>query len=114
MKRYDFRRVAEFIYTHSKLVILAAVMLVICATLVFGSKDAGMKSDASTRNQKYFKCITIEYGETLTDIAHKNMTEEYHSVNDYINEVMSINNLSSDSITSGATLVVPYYAEPRE
>ena len=114
MRTYDIKRIAEFISSHTKLIIVGIIMLVLCFTVVCNAKDSGMMSDASTRNQKYFICITIDYGTTLTDIANTYMTEEYHSVNDYIDEVKSINNLDNDNITSGATLVVPYYSDPIE
>lgn len=114
MSREGIKSIAESIYKHSKLVILGTVMFILGIMFAFGGNKSGIKADASTRNQKYFTCITIEYGSTLTDIAHEYMTEEYHSVNEYINEVMKINKLKNDNITSGATLVVPYYADPIE
>lgn len=114
MIRYYLNKIADYIYKHPKLIVVGIIMFVFSLTVVFNSKSSGMQSDASTRNQKYFTCITIEYGATLTDIANRYVTEEYSSINDYIEEVMNINNLTSDNITSGATLVVPYYSDPIE
>ena len=40
------------------------------------------------------------------------MTEEYASIDEYIEEVKSINALKGDTLYNGATLIVPYYAAP--
>lgn len=64
---------------------------------------------------KYFTSLEIEKGDTIWDIAKQNMTEEYNSINDYIEEIKQCNNLSSDRITAGHYLLIPYYAEqPKE
>lgn len=114
MERFNIKKAGAFIYKHSKLAFACVVIIALVITVIVGNKDGGMNTNASTRNQKFFTCIDIGYGMTLTDIAEQYMTEEYHSVSDYIDEVKSINNLTSDCITSGATLVVPYYAEPMD
>lgn len=77
-----------------------------------GADDRDSKVEASTINVKYFTCITIDSDDSLTSIAHEYISDEYDSVSDYIKEVKSINNLTSDTIYCGATLVVPYYAAP--
>ena len=58
---------------------------------------------------KYYKCIEIEAGDTLWSIAQENMTEDYASVYEYIEEVMEMNNLESDQIHEGQYLTVAYY-----
>lgn len=58
---------------------------------------------------KYYKSIEITSGETLWSIAKENMTEEYTSVYEYIEEVMEMNNLESDQIHEGQYLTVAYY-----
>lgn len=64
---------------------------------------------------KYFTSLEIENGDTIWDIAKENITEEYDSINDYIKEIKQCNNLSSDRITAGHYLLIPYYAEqPRD
>ena len=90
-------------------IILTSLCVLFIAVTFFSS---GRDAEAETYNQKYFKCITIEEDATLWSIAEENMTEEYSSVNEYISEVKDINNLTSDEIYCGATLIIPYYAAP--
>lgn len=59
---------------------------------------------------KYYKSIEIQTGDSLWSIANEYRTEEYSSVQDYINEVKYINNMKDDHITNGAFLVIPYYS----
>ena len=42
------------------------------------------------------------------------MTEEYHSEQEYIEEVMQMNHLESDIIYEGAYLCVPYYSSEQK
>ncbi len=102
-----------FIHRHYKM-ILAAIAIVFSISLFFaGAAGQEGRVNASTHNEKYFKCIEVENSDTLWSIAEDNMSEEYASVEAYIAEVKNINGLTSDKIYSGATLVVPYYAAPQ-
>ena len=75
----------------------------------------GIKVEAHNKNQKYFTTIEIEEGDTLWEIAKENRTEEYASIEAYIDEVKRTNHLESDQIEAGYSLLIPYYAsEPRE
>ena len=60
---------------------------------------------------KQYKSICIDEGDTLWDIAeeHNNQTLSCISNNEYIEDVMTINNLSGDSITAGNYIIVPVY-----
>lgn len=99
-----------FIHKHYKSVIIGLSLLLIASIIILGGNSD--KVDASTHNQKYFMCVEIEEGDTLWSIANQYISEEYESVNDYIDEIKSINNLTSDKIYKSATLIVPYYAAP--
>ena len=60
---------------------------------------------------KYYSNIEIKSGDTLWDIADTYMDGEYYKTrSDYISEVMEINGLSSDTLISGESLIVPYYS----
>ena len=47
---------------------------------------------------------------TLWDIADDYMSEEYSDKRAYIDEVMKINQLTSDKLSYGSTICVPYYS----
>ena len=91
--------------------ILYSICVIIFIGVCFFSKfdDIG-KVSASTSNQKYFVCIEINEGDTLLSIADTYISEEYSSLEEYVNEVKELNDLSSNKIYCGATLVVPYFA----
>lgn len=99
----------SFIHRHNRLIVAGTITMMFFCVFVFGSFR---KAGATTHNIKYYTCISIEADDTLWSIADTYITDEYSSIKQYINEVKSINNLSSDKIYYGATLVVPYYAAP--
>lgn len=91
------------------------VVLTICLVFTFSfslnSFLSNAKAESSQVAYKYYKSITISNGETLWSIAKDNMdNEHYASINDYIKEVKKVNSLSSDSISYGANIIVPYYS----
>ena len=103
--------VIGFMHRYQKIIIFSAVVLAFVIVLLIPSKSE-QQADAATSNVKNFKCITIDSDDTLWSIAEENISEEYASIQAYIDEVKSINNLNSDKIYNGATLVIPYYAAP--
>lgn len=90
-------------------------LAVFAAVVVAGSSlfvGAGLVDAHDTNEEvmcKYYKCIEISDGDSLWSIAKENMTEEYDSVYEYIEEVMEMNNLESDQIYSGQYLTIAYY-----
>jgi len=58
---------------------------------------------------KYYKSIEITSGDTLWSIAEENMSEEYDTVYEYIEEIMDMNNLDSETIHDGQYLTIAYY-----
>ncbi|MBR3833533.1 MAG: LysM peptidoglycan-binding domain-containing protein [Lachnospiraceae bacterium] len=103
-------RVLRFIHYNFKLFIIGLCVLFVLGIGALSTLDAGGKASASTSNQKYFICIEISEGDTLWSIADTYISEEYSSVDEYVKEVKELNDLSSDKIFCGATLVVPYFA----
>ena len=78
--------------------------------LFFTNKtNAGNFKDDSN-SVKMYKSITIYSGDTLESIAEEYMSDEYSSVNKYINEVLSINSMTLDTtLVAGNNIIVPYY-----
>jgi cell division protein YceG involved in septum cleavage len=70
--------------------------------------------DASTAPRtKCYKSIEIQPGDTLWSISEAYMTDEYASVNEYIQEVKEINGFNGSVIYEGCYLIVPYYTDQR-
>ena len=100
------KNVVRFIST-KKIFIIAGIILVTVLYILISHKDSPATS-ASNASKKYYKCITIEEGDTLWDIANEYKTEEYASTQDYIDEVLAMNNLNTDVIVDGTNLLIPY------
>lgn len=107
-----YQNIMYFIHNNYRKLIIGLSILLIACVLLFGASGLSNKVSASTHNEKYFKCIDIERDDTLWSIAEEYMTEEYASIDEYIEEVKSINALKGDILYNGATLIVPYYAAP--
>ncbi len=93
-----------------KYIILALCVIIFIGVCFFSRFNDIGKVSASTSNQKYFVCLEINEGDTLWSIAETYISEEYSSTDEYVAEIKKLNNLTSDKIFCGATLVVPYYA----
>ena len=103
----NMKNVVRFIST-KKIFIIAGIILVTVLYILISHKDSPA-TNASNASKKYYKCITIEEGDTLWDIANEYKTEEYASTQDYIDEVLAMNNLNTDMIVDGTNLLIPYY-----
>lgn len=91
-----------------------AFVVVTMLVIAFSINLFMIKSKASSENSdvkyKYYTSVMIESGETLWDVAKDFSTEEFASLENYIKEVKSINNLKSDKIYAGQEIIVPYYS----
>lgn len=97
------------IISNKKITIIISIIVLSVLYLAVTHKDAS-EADATNASTKYYTCISIESGDSLWDIADIYITDEYSSKEEYIDEVVSINNLDdASSITAGCNLVVPYY-----
>lgn len=85
---------------------VAGVVLALMICIVAVSK---VSASEHGKREKYVKTVTIESGDTLWDIASKNCCDEYESVDEYIEDIMKINNMSSTKIITGYNLLIPYY-----
>lgn len=87
------------------------IMMLMFSVIVNGNfaEARDNSSDTTLNCSKYYKCIVIEYGDTLWEIAAEYKGSYYDSVYDYIDEVMAINHLTTDRIHAGQYLTVPYY-----
>ena len=89
------------------------ISIILFVTIFWGStlmSDA--QSDEFVPQYKYYKTITVHTGDTLSSIAHDNFnSEKYNNIDEYLNEIMSINNIvDSSKLNAGESLIIPYYS----
>lgn len=96
---------------------ILAAMLVLCIIVAgitvlsgfdFRTKAADLEHP---EEYKYYTSICIEKGDSLWSLAGKYMGEQYDSTQDYIEEVMELNQLSSEQLCEGQYLTVPYFSQ---
>ncbi len=103
-------KIYNIVHYNFKLFVIGFCLLLIVGVCFFSTFNDGGKVSASTSNQKYFVCVEIQEGDTLWSIADLYISEEYSSIDEYVDEIKELNDLTEDTIFCGATLVVPYYA----
>ena len=91
-----------------------AVILVLACSFGFGSFFSSAHGNEQPLNvdYKYYKSIEIQKGDSLWSIAETYMNDKYDSVHEYIDELVSINNMNAnkiDAIQEGDYLMVAYY-----
>ncbi len=94
-------------------IVLAVVAAAVLLAFAFSYHTITSFANTATENvsYKYFTSIQVEKGDTLWSIAEEYGDDEhYDSQNDFITEVMAMNNLGSEDIISGQYLIVPYYS----
>ena len=94
-----------------KLQIRAAAALLSLLIFHFTPQNTQADSEPKAPTYKYYTSIRVSSGDTLWDIAKEYRTEEYSDISSYIAEVREINHLSSNQITDGMYLCIPYYSE---
>lgn len=93
-----------------RLVVFITIIFAVMVSLMFAGSAKASRKDAGVGEEKYYKSIYIENGETLWHLASEYADEEhYGNKHEYINEIKKMNNLKSDRIKSGSYLLVVYY-----
>lgn len=65
-------------------------------------------SPVNTSKVDSYKVIHIQSGDSLWSIAQKNMTSDYHSVEEMVESICLYNHLEDSRIYAGQTLKIPY------
>lgn len=100
---------------YSRSIILSFALIVVCCC-IFGSSfsSAHESTGKEPLKNKCYKSIQVQAGDSLWSIACDNITEEYDSIDEYMDEIAEINHISTisaDSIKEGTYLTVSYYDE---
>lgn len=106
-RRIEARRRA--VIRRRKMIAVLSV-LAISLIILFGSAMITFaKSNGKNEPVKEFVSIQIQTGDSLWTIA-ESYTESYGvAINDYIDEVKSVNGLTSNDIQTGSFIIVPTY-----
>ena len=94
---------------------IISLLLVIICSCFFGSFFSSAHAEHSpeaTPKVKYYKSIEIQKGDSLWKIAEENISDEYQSIYEYMDELIRINNIdivSADKIQEGNYLTIAYY-----
>jgi hypothetical protein len=113
VRRINRRKAIQQQKQRRKMVLLFAVTLFLMFTIGFGFGSLLSRAQESKQPEsyKYYTNLEIQKGDTLWTIADTYMDAmHYSSHNDYMNEVMTINHLTSDRLIAGQKIIVPYYS----
>lgn len=95
----------KIIYTVSTLVIVLA------AVLSLHSITSQAQDENVEVTYKYFTNMEVEQGDSLWNIAQENIDYNfYDSIQEYVDEVIDMNNLSDETIVAGQSIVIPYFS----
>ena len=93
------------------IICLLTFVLVISFSFIFFSFRTRAQSSDEEILYKYYKSVMVEDGDTLWRYADiYGDSQHYDSHDAYIKEVMEMNFLKNDQITSGQYLIIPYYS----
>ncbi len=87
-------------------ILLFTLLMIVIGSIVFGSTFSDAKNDMES--EKMYMSIEIEKGDSLWEIAQE-YREPGCSTKEYVDELIALNNLSSDNIQEGQHLIVSYY-----
>lgn len=84
------------------------MFLMLCSLLfVYQTSKAKLPEE----NTRRVVSIKLEKGDTLWSLAKKYYTEDFKSLDAYINVLIRCNGLTTETIHEGRYLIVPYYAD---
>lgn len=97
-------------FTNIRFLLVLTIVIILNAVLNTAFVKTGESSKAgATKQEKYYKSIAVEYGDTLWGIAVEFKDSNNQSIQEYIDEVKQINQLKTEEIHAGRYLTIPYY-----
>lgn len=90
------------------IVILTALILTVGGVFVVQANSS--PADTAVRI-KYYKSIEVQPGDSLWSIAKKYRTQEYPSIYAYIQDIYTMNGLTSERIQAGTYLMITCYRD---
>lgn len=96
-----------------KALIFAVIFVIMFISFILGSVIVkGQSRRHAASSDTYFTNITVSEGDTLWSIAEDYIDYDYcDSVYDYMDQLKTINNLTSDDIQAGDNMIIVYYQD---
>ncbi len=97
-----------------KSILYSCAIIIVVALIVFvliGIGRNSKKVNASVDGRYIYKSVMVQSGETLWSIAAEHQNSYNGSLDEYIEEIMSINNMYDDSIKAGDYIIIPVFAK---
>lgn len=89
---------------------ISTLFLILVLAVAGFRMNATAVSEPADIDTIYFKSIQISQGDSLWSIAKTNMDDHYDSVNEYVNHIAQVNDISKYTLlTSGEYIILPYY-----
>lgn len=86
------------------------IIIIICFSILMLNKTESSASNAPHLEMRY-KSIEIQQGDSLWSIASEHYTDEWKSVQNYMEEIQQYNGITNGVIHAGNYLSLPYIVE---
>ncbi len=86
-----------------------AVVVILIIFVILGIRNNSMEAQASVDGKYIYKSVMVDAGDSLWSIATEHQDEYLGSVDEYIEEIMSINGLITEDINAGEYVIIPVY-----
>lgn len=87
-------------------VLLISGFILLCFITVSFLYFKSAAHENSFSDDKLYRSVQIEKGDSLWSIANRYMTEDYTDIDQYMDELRDLNNLESDTLIEGNYLSV--------
>ena len=91
--------------------LIISFLFIMCGCMYFGMAHVSAKEAVHQQDPDNQICYTsrlIEPGDSLWSIAEETITDEYSSIDEYVEVLKSMNHLESDTIHAGQYLTIAY------
>lgn len=89
---------------------LQILFFAICSTVILRKLSTQTACCVDEKSERY-RSVRIYSGESLWEISSRYYSDDYHSMELYIERIMRLNHLTDGTIMAGEYLLIPYYEE---